>query len=463
MESPSQAFYEFPTEIIHLILGHLQTSSGGKHYLKLCSLVSHSWTFPAQSCLFSDVQLVFDNEERVYHFLELCSRSDTNLPLCVKSLRLWRGNNRAQDDSSTLLLDRFLQCRVTKGKLLLDLFQNLVTLELGRIEHWRLSDKAKKVLLSRFQTVLKLQLCNVVFGSVNDFQDFTYSFPRLESIKLVDVSLRKEDVSARRPAHQRHSSSSGSRFENVLPLLRNPLQIFKMSGSPRSSFSFDFNDPSLDIEPVLRPPSELQSISLTVDLDGLPLFINALTPCSTLRSLTFRVTYGVSFECAEALGKLVESSLSLQQMNIDVHSFSMNDLDPRFKHLGRVQRSSLRKLYLNFHNTPYIIPFLARLIVPPNGFDSPLETVVIKEETQTDLEEIDDFLQGPCFSSIQEIRCTASVRVYPRHCRGDAEFTRPDEDTAPIFMMAEKIETLRERMPNCNAREILTIKEHYYQ
>ncbi|KAK7022954.1 hypothetical protein VNI00_016844 [Paramarasmius palmivorus] len=299
------------------------------------------------------------------------------------------------------------------------------TLSLSYIGYWTLDDEAKKMLLEGFQSVKEFKLYVAGFDTYNELWPLITSFRNLESLVLGPIQPVKNE----------------SRLESFELIEKRPLS------------------------------SSLQSISLVGAQK--PEVIQWLTPCHTLRSFHcffYNITRDFTPESATAIGQLLSSAGgSLEEFfcTIQVAEPSRNQgivLDERFhSHIDLTRNTNLRTIKLQIGDSMFQLPFLENLTQGNTGSEPHLQTLVIQNLSELDLdwERLDTLLQHPVFSRLQEIRVHIAATYAFSDISGLSQslIRNTNVDSEAARNMKEKMAEFRKKLPKTNNRGILKLQQ----
>ncbi|THU90314.1 hypothetical protein K435DRAFT_760455 [Dendrothele bispora CBS 962.96] len=182
---------ELQPDIVNLIIDELHDS---RPDLKTCALVCRSWVSQSRFHLFSRILL---NQNNVFPFLALCASPHSTIPLArisdfIMATNLYiKGEPEDKQFQGSPAFDQFLTWRSPHdGKSIADVFRHLRILSLDWIGWRPLSETARSMLHSAFQTVTELRMRNVIFETGDEFREFLSSLICLERLYLDGVSLR---------------------------------------------------------------------------------------------------------------------------------------------------------------------------------------------------------------------------------------------------------------------------------
>ncbi|THU90316.1 hypothetical protein K435DRAFT_760456 [Dendrothele bispora CBS 962.96] len=269
---------ELQPEILNLIIDELHSF---RPDLKTCALVCRGWVSQSRSHLFSRIHLYQNN---VFPFLALCASPHSTIPLArisdftIATNLCVEGEPEDKQLQDSPAFDQLLTWRSPHdGKSIADVFRHLQTLSLDWIGWRTLSETARSVLHSAFQTVTELRMWNVVFETGDEFLEFLSSMICLETLCLDGVGLRA------------------------------PGQASTMESNV---FSSHFH--TIDLK------------NLSPDHSGR--VIRAITPCPSLKNLSVHVCNfdDMSADCSMAVGNLlVSAGPSLESFGFYVQAAGM--------------------------------------------------------------------------------------------------------------------------------------------
>ncbi|THU90322.1 hypothetical protein K435DRAFT_968757 [Dendrothele bispora CBS 962.96] len=409
---------ELDLDIVNLVIDELHDSRPG---LKTCALVCRSWVSQSRFHLFSTIRL--NNRYDVSSFIALCASPYSTI-LSARTSNLAISTNRLggvkYKDKSPGVFDQVLTWRSPHdGKSIADVFRHLKTLSLDGMG-WR---SAKSMSQLAFQTVTELRMRNVVFETGDDFLEFLSSLICLEKLCLINVSLR-----APGQASTMQSNVFSSRFHTID--LKNL--------SPRSGH-----------------------------------VIRAITPCHSLKNLSVHVHNfrEISADCSMAIWELlVSAGPSLESFAFCVQAVGRKfkedalDLDASLQHIDFTENSNLRKITLDVSDSAYLVPFLERLTksrYPPSLEKLHIPWLVPEMgSTRVDYKRINELLQHPYFSALNEFRCSLYVVSERSETWYDGQ---PIEGSLLRKVMESKIEELKAAMSKLADKGILQVDKYFWQ
>jgi hypothetical protein len=201
----------------------------------------------------------------------------------------------------------------------------------------------------------------------------------------------------------------------------------------------------------------------------------------------------VTMECVKAISRLIGSAgISLREFRFQLtdpwrdidcgksdttstYTLLLILFDPSdaiFQHIDLTANSNLQFIALDVNNHSFIIPFLQRLTRSSNP--SSLKQLHIPylvyghdlvDSEDVELEFIDEILQHPYFSTLEEFRFTVDVYVYGfinfQEVPAMIQFEEPTEGTKPMEEMILRVKELKSRMPGLVKRGVLKIDEEF--
>uniref|UniRef100_A0A0W0F4D8 F-box domain-containing protein n=1 Tax=Moniliophthora roreri TaxID=221103 RepID=A0A0W0F4D8_MONRR len=409
--------FELPNEKVH-----------ERATLGSCSLVCRAFLPSARSRLFHNVHLYQNGVDK---FLQLCDHPFETISGNIRRFTISQNLHLVDEPEDKRLqnspaLNRLMTWRSSDGQRTLStVLSHARTLNLAWIGWWTLSEKAKKRLLEEFQSVTELRLWMTGFDTYGELLALINSFRALESLSLETIRPFRKD---------------------------------------RIAESFAATGPS-------TLPSTLQSISLK-DVEDAEL-IKTLVPCPSLRS--FKCHYvnfrDFTLECAAAIGALLSSAgRSLEEFSFTIQAAGMLNegtiLDDRFRpYIDLTKNSNLRKIVLWVEDSNFQIPFLENLTKEHMSPGPHLEILDIHylPKLTLDWDRLDVVLQAPVFSRLREIRANIFVLFGPEDVVGQPKgwYHAPNKDSKAVQIMKERMTEFQKRLPRCNERGILKLREGY--